>query len=132
MKQYLLVLVLQSLFFYEQAKVKYSNSKKLTDQLTLLIKNQNIQCTVDKTKIKVVKQVIKKEKEDQCHTSLDQLRNNLSEKSKRLLEINIEKGVSNWLTAPLIRDFGFKLSEQLFWDAIRLRYGWSILNLSTK
>ena len=132
MKQYLLVLVLQSLFFYEQAKVKYSNSKKLTDQLTLLIKNQNIQCTVHKTKIKVVKQVIKKEKEDQCHTSLDQLRNNLSEKSKRLLEINIEKGVSNWLTAPLIRDFGFKLSEQHFWDAIRLRYGWSILNLLTK
>ena len=58
---------------------------------------------VEKTQIKIAKQVIKKEKEDQCHTSLDQLRDNLSEKSKRLLRIG--KGISNWLTALSIKYF---------------------------
>ena len=82
-----------------------------------MIKNQIKQCTVDKTQIKITKLVIKKEKQDRCHTSLDQLRKILSEKSNRLLDVSIEKGVSNWLTALPISDFGFELSKQHFWDA---------------
>ena len=39
------------------------------------------------------------------------------------------KGLPNWLTTLPISDFGFKLSNQDFWDAIRLRCGWSIANL---
>ena len=35
--------------------------------------------------------------------------------------------MSNWLTALPIRDFGFELST----DAICLRYGWSIANVTT-
>ena len=89
--------------FHEQAEVEYSNSRKLTTRLTRLIKNQNKEYMVEKTQIKIAKQVIKKEKEDQCHTSLDQLRDNLSEKSKRLLSIG--KGLSNWLTVPSIKYF---------------------------
>ena len=48
--------------FYEQAKVEYSNSRKLTAQLAPLIKNQIKQNTVDMTQIKITKQVIKKRK----------------------------------------------------------------------
>ena len=48
--------------FYEQATVEYSNSRKLTAQLAPLIKNQIKQYTVDKTQIKITKQVIKKRK----------------------------------------------------------------------
>ena len=99
-------------YFYEQVAVEYSNSTKLTVQLTPLIKNQIKQYTVDKTQIKSIKLVIKKETQDRCHTSLDQLRNNLSEKSKVLLDVSIEKGVSNRLRALSIRDFGFELSKQ--------------------
>ena len=109
--------------FYEQAALKYSNSRKLIAQLAPLIKNQIKQYTVDKTQIKITKQFIKKEKQDRCQTSLDHLRNNLSEKSKRLLDVSIEKGASNCLTALPISDFGFELSKRNFWDAIRLRYG---------
>ena len=36
-----------------------------------------------------------------------------------------------WLTALPISDIGFELSKQHFWDAIRLRYEWSISNLPT-
>ena len=64
--------------FYEQAEVEYRNLGNLTAQLTPLIKNQNKQYTVDKTLIKIAKQVVKKEKQDRRHTSQDQLKNNLS------------------------------------------------------
>ena len=79
--------------FSEQAKVEYSNSRILTAQLAPLIKNQIKQYTVDKTQIKITKQVIKKVRQDRCHTSLDQSRNSLSEKPKKLLDVSIEKGV---------------------------------------
>ena len=57
------------------------------------------------------------------------IKKNLSQKSKRSLDLSIEKGVSNCLTALLISDFGFQLLKQHFWDAIRLQYGWSIATL---
>ena len=44
---------------YEQAAVEYRNSRKLTAPLAPLIKNQIKQYTVDKTQIKITKQVIK-------------------------------------------------------------------------
>ena len=119
------------LIFYEQAAVEYSNSRKLTAQLAPLIKNRIKQYTVDKTQIKITKQIIKKETQDPYHISLDKLRNNLSEKSKRLLDVSIEKGVSNWLAALPINDFGLELSKQHFWDAIHLRHGQSLANLPT-
>ena len=59
-----------------------------------------------------LKRIIKKEKQDRCHTILDQLRNNLSEKSKRLLDVSMEKGVLNLRAALPITDFGFELSKQ--------------------
>ena len=76
--------------FSEQAAVEYSNSRKLTAQLAPLIKNQIKQYTIAKTQIKVAKEVLIKENEDRCHTSLVQL-NNLSEKSKRLLDVSMDK-----------------------------------------
>ena len=79
--------------FYQQATVDYRNSRKLIPRLAPLIKNQIKQYTVGTTQIKIIKQVIKKEKKDRCHTSLDQLRNNLLQKCKRLLDVSIENGV---------------------------------------
>ena len=50
--------------FCEQAEVEHISSRKLTAQLETLIKNQIKQFTVDKTQMKITKQVIKKEKQD--------------------------------------------------------------------
>ena len=33
-------------------------------------------------------------------------------------------GVLNWLTVLPILEFGFDLSKLIFWDSIRLQYGW--------
>ena len=57
------------------------------------------------------------------------IKKNLSQKSKRSLDLSIEKGISNCLTALPISDFGFQLLKQNFWDAVRLQYGWSIATL---
>ena len=55
----------------------------------------------------------------------------MSEKSKQLLQLSTEKGVSNWLTMLPIAEHGFGLSKQQFWDSISLRCGWEISKLPT-
>ena len=52
---------------------------------------------------------MEKEIEDLFKTNLNQLKNKLSEKSKRLLKISMAKGASNRVTPLPITDFGFKL-----------------------
>ena len=41
----------------------------------------------------------------------------------QLNKISLEKGVSNWLISDPIREHGFNLNKQRFWDDIRIRYG---------
>ena len=62
---------------------------------------------------------------------MEDLQDNMSEKSKRLLQLNTEKGVSNWLTMLPIAEYCFKLSKQNFWNSIGLRYGPEIWKLPT-
>ena len=62
---------------------------------------------------------------------MEHLKETMSEKSKRLLQLSTEKGVSNWLTRLPIAGYGFELSKQQFWNSIYLRYGWEISKLST-
>ena len=62
---------------------------------------------------------------------MEHLKETMSEKSKRLLQLSTEKGVSNWLTRLPIAGYGFELSKQQFWNSIYLRYGLEISKLST-
>ena len=48
----------------------------------------------------------------------------INNKEKRLENISTLTGVSNWLTVLLITELGLELSNQQFWDSIRLRYVW--------
>ena len=43
----------------------------------------------------------------------------------------LEKGVSNWLNAYPLREYGFDLNKQQFWDGISIWYGWPLSNLPT-
>ena len=52
--------------------------------------------------------------------------------NKRLNDICNEKRASNWLTVLPLSDHDFDLNKQQVWDALRLRYGWPILNLPSK
>ena len=86
---------------------------------------------MDELSIKKIKLEIKNEKENTYKHIMEHLKDNMSEKSKRLLQLSTEKGVSNWLTMLPIAEYGFELSKQQFWDSISLRYGWEISKLPT-
>lgn len=52
--------------------------------------------------------------------------------SKRLLDCAREPGASTWLSALPMEELGFCLCKSLFRDALSLRYGWQLTNLSSK
>ena len=62
---------------------------------------------------------------------MEHLKENMSEKSKRLLQLSTDKGVSNWFTMSPTAKYGFEFSKQQFWEYICLRYGWEISKLPT-
>ena len=53
----------------------------------------------------------------------------LSPSLQRAMDLNSEPGSSSWLTALPLRDQGFHLNKQEFWDALHLRYGWKLVNI---
>ena len=56
---------------------------------------------------------------------LQKLRSTLIDEQKRLNELNREQEASSWLTAIPLSEEGYDLTKQLFWDLIRIRYGWT-------
>ena len=50
---------------------------------------------------------------------------------KQALKITAEKGASSWVTATPLYDHGTILHKGDFVDAIYMRYGWTLPNLST-
>ena len=81
---------------------------------------------MDELAIKKIKLEIKKEKQDVYKYIMEYLKENMSEKSKRLLHLSTEKGVFNWLTMLPTAEHGSELSKQQLWGSICLKYGWEI------
>ena len=50
---------------------------------------------------------------------------------KRQIDANVECGVSNWLTTIPLKEWGYDLNKQQFWDAIWIRYNWNLERLPT-
>ena len=83
----------------------------------------------DTSNIKKIKDKVKCEKELFHKNKLDQILENLNVKQKQLNEMAREKGVSNWLNAYPLKEYGFDLKKHQFWDGISIRYGWPLSNL---
>ena len=45
--------------------------------------------------------------------------------NEELQKSNGEQGASSWLTTVPLAEEGYNLTEQLFWDLSRMRYGWT-------
>ena len=73
---------------------------------------QQMEYKVDELEIKKIKLEIKNEKENTYKHLMEHLKDNMSEKSKRLLQLSTEKGVSNWLTMLPIAEYSFEFSKQ--------------------
>ena len=60
--------------FYELAETEYESSRKITSELTLLIINQSSQCNINGRKAKQLKQNIKRIKESNYKSCLQELK----------------------------------------------------------
>jgi len=58
-----------------------------------------------------------------------EIRDSLSLQLQRASDLNSEPGASSWLLALPLLDQDFHLTKQEFWDALHLRYGWTLLNI---
>ena len=113
------------------ASEEYNNSLQLTAQLKELIIKQDNEGDLNMDDIKVTKNRISKARETKQKQELDRIKDRAQDDDiqKRRLQMNIERGASNWLSALPIKEAGFSLNKQEFRDAIFLRYGLSISGL---
>ena len=58
--------------------------------------------------------------------SVESVKTSLPRKTKRAVDLAVEKGSSNWLTVIPVKDMDFNLNKREFRDAIKLRYDWEI------
>ena len=116
--------------FAVQASFEYQNSIIMTRQLSENIVNQVKE--IGETDCKQELNQIKARKKLTQSLLLEQLRNRMDDLQKRLNDLASEKGASSWLTILPIKDEGYLLNKQLFWDLIRIRYGLQLAKLPAK
>ena len=78
-----------------------------------------------------IKRKIKNQKQQKHQAKLENIRSYLTEEQIRLNNLNQEHGSSSWLTTLPLSEEGYDLTKQLFWDLIRIRYGWTLTKLPT-
>ena len=108
---------------------EYSASSYITQNLTEVIFNQEKDFTNYKINevhatIKDAKNIKDKRLQEEYNKVIEEV----DVKTKRVLELALEKGSGSWLTALPIKSLGYILNKQEFKDSISLRYGWKIPN----
>lgn len=102
--------------------IQYTNSRVVTEDLTLHVKSQNSSGIVDPEKTKQIMQKIKNDKNLRNKAAIETVRSQLPSDKIKTLDAITELGASSWLTAIPIKAQGFYLNKQSFWDALRIRY----------
>ena len=118
--------------FCDIAEDEYNNSRAVTASLIKLQLQQNTVYSVNREEIKMLKTNIKLEKLRQNTKKLNVMRCPLSDEKLKLNDIHQEKGASIWLSTLPLRDEGYCLNKQEFWDLVKLRYGWPLSRLPTQ
>ena len=54
------------------------------------------------------------------------IRQEITELQQRLNSNNQEQGASSWLTTLPLKEEGYDLTKQLFWDLVRMRCNWAL------
>ena len=111
---------------------EHENSKQATTALTeaIILQQRELPEDLDERN-KAAKNMIREQRRQHQQEILDDLRSRMSSLQLRSNDIARATGSSNWLsTLPLV-DKGFLLTKREFWDAVNLRYGWSLSRLPT-
>ena len=109
----------------QDADLQYQASMKTTAPLVEKIVSQAHE-TPDDAVVSSLQQNVRREKTKVLRTRLNDIKNSLTLKTQRAVELASEKGASNWLTVIPIDEMGFTLNKGEFRDAPKLRYDWEI------
>ena len=100
----------------------------MTQNLKKIILNER----KDETANENVRNEIRKDRKKRNDNKLEKVRSEMNEKQKRMNTANQEAGSYNWLTALPLKEFGYDLNKEQFWDALRIRFNWVIPKLPSE
>ena len=108
---------------------EYDASREITASMVQSIINQETTFSQDPTV-----NDIKRRKKEQQESEFARIYDAREPSSRRLLDCACEPGASTWLqlSALPVEEHGFCLSKSSFRDALSLRFGWQLPNLSSK
>ena len=110
---------------------EYEASKQVTAPLVNSIIAQESTFTADPTASNLAKAAVRKATSERQTEEAKKVYDQLQPAARRLLDCASEKGASSWISTLPIEEHGFCLSKGAFRDAISLRYGWTIQNVSS-
>ena len=78
--------------------------------------------------IRSLQLTMRRERDVRLDHKLEDLRNSLPEKTKRVVDLTAEKGASSWMTVIPVKEMDLNLNKREFKDAdaVHLRYDWQI------
>jgi len=117
--------------FSELSDQEFENSTKVTEATSNAILERR-HFLEDYNQSHNIKVEIRSEKNQRNETKQKIVFDNLPIIQRRAVEISLEKGASIWLTTLPLVDEGYAIPKNIFWDLIRLRYGWTLKRLPTK
>ena len=60
------------------------------------------------------------------------IRNEVSSEERKQNDLNFETGGSSWLTSLPIKEEGYILNKQSFWNLLSIRYGWRLKRMPSQ
>ena len=117
--------------YSELSDQEFENSIKVTQNLSNAIQQRKYFLD-DYNESQGIKKEIRSTKSKQYETKRKTILDQLPINQRKAVEINSEKGASIWLTTLPLIDEGYTIPKNVFWDLIRLRYGWSLKRLPIK
>ena len=115
--------------FAEICQIEFNNSVRATKQLTHNINRQIQEYEIDRVIEKEVEQAIKKERKERQEKLLVEIRSSMTKEELRANDNAQQKGASAWLNALPLEAEDYALNKREFFDAIQLRYRWSMKRL---
>ena len=100
---------------------EYEASIKVTNPIVRRIVEQEYQ-PPDASAIRTLQLSTRKQRDDGISERMEQVKNFLPTKAKRVVELATEKGSSNSMTVISLKELHYNLNKKEFSDAIKLRY----------
>ena len=115
---------MEIVIFADIAKTEYENSRNFTESLTKLHLEQTNEYNINIDELAKLKYNIKKEILQRNTERFQSMITDLPTNKIRLNKINQEICASTWLSMLPLKEEGYSLSKQEFWDLAKRRYVW--------